>query len=289
MTDFDQQDNVSHWKDTNLKRKRKQWSVSLNIERLSAIPDKIAAMRASKKSREAAAIATTTQVDASNIVSGRRRRSTHNYAEENSAGWDGSARQGAGEAAPGRGRGRGRGRKKKRGVGRPKKEQSDGVSNGKTEGDKGAVAPTVAPNSVSGVVQLAFDQEVALRSMNAMTEVDICSTLDTTFIDVLHTARKDPADIVPPHRRKRGSGRHPYPVEWGDLPSHGPYRVQRWDIREQTSDVDRAVYREISKCRLRKLARSAGALQMTGFQYFLPAPDSDHPHYGRSYGEIVLD
>eukprot|EP01043_Picozoa_sp_COSAG02_P008398 COSAG02_NODE_268_length_26526_cov_28.495554_5_plen_1089_part_00 len=289
MTDFDQQDNVSHWKDTNLKRKRKQWTVSLNIERLSAIPDKIAAMRASKKSREAAAIATTTQVDASNIVSGRRRRSTHNYAEENSAGWDGSARQGAGEAAPGRGRGRGRGRKKKRGVGRPKKENGDGTSGEKPAGDKGAVAPTVAPNSVEGVVQLAFDQEVALRSMNAMTEVDICSTLDTTFIDVLHTARKDPADVVAPHRRKRGSGRHRYPVEWGELPSHGPYRVQRWDIREQTSDVDRAVYREISKSRLRKLARSAGALQMSGFQYFLPTPDSEHPHYGRSYGEIVLD
>eukprot|EP01046_Picozoa_sp_COSAG06_P113102 COSAG06_NODE_59814_length_273_cov_0.580460_1_plen_65_part_10 len=53
------------------------------------------------------------------------------------------------------------------------------------QANRGAFAPTVAPSTVQGVLQLAFDQEIALRSMNAMPEADICSTLDTTFVDVL--------------------------------------------------------------------------------------------------------
>ena len=256
-------------------------------------------MKTSKQSRDAherAQLAAATQIDTSNIVSGRRKRSVHNYAEENTAGKEGRQYMYAvaAPAAQGRGRAKGRGGAQRKRVGiavTPPKHPAVTARPPKPAASDSASAAIPEIRTVEGVLRLAFEQEVGLRSINALVEVEIQSTIETTFTDALYRARKEEATEYKPAHRRKSSARYPKPREWSP---DAPFKSERWSINEHERNfgpVDRIVFREIAKERIRTLARSGGIVQLSGFQYHLPMDHhSQHgEHYERSYREIMSD
>ena len=175
-----------------------------------------------------------TGIDASNIVVGRRRRSVHNYSDVEE-----SVGGGKPKAAP-----------KKR------------------------VTANLQPKLLQGVLPTAFQQEKQLRELNSLSDVEICTALDSQFREHLSAARRS-APIPASFNRRKGQ-----PLEWD---ARGAvFRGERWAIREH--EEDRAVYRELDRSRIRKLARCGGIRKLSGFQYKI-----DPQYEGQSYHYLVQD